>query len=95
MEKDALLGTLSSIYSPPLDGDRAWDCYTNFMILFLEDDSDTVNYLYTICELTHKQRLLLRNKISEHGFELTPNELNQYIFLILLAMSEYLKVKDC
>ena len=94
MEKHVLLYTLASIYDSPLDGEMAWNCYSNLLILFLEEDYDTVIYLGAIGSFTHKQRLRLRSKIAERGFELTPNELDQYIFLILVAQSEYMKVKD-
>jgi hypothetical protein len=32
--------------------------------------------------------LLLRNRIAEKGFELTPNELDQYLLMLALALSE-------
>lgn len=41
--------------------------------------------------MTTKQRLVLRNSIAERGYELTPNELDQYIFLLTLAIYEYIE----
>ena len=92
MEKNELFRILCCTFDTPLDGDKAWDCYINFVGLFLEGDDATINYLLTICELTRSQRLLLRSRIAELGFELTPSELNQYVFLILVALSEYMEV---
>ena len=41
--------------------------------------------------MTAKERLVLRNSIAERGYELTPNELNQYIFLLMLAIYEHIE----
>jgi|TARA_Y100000593_G_C4266728_1_gene315171 hypothetical protein len=93
MEKHKLTNVLSSLYEPSLSTETAWEAYNNFVELFLEGDAATTNYLCTICELSSKQRLLLRHKIAEQGFELTPNELNQYVLLILMALTEYMELK--
>jgi len=82
------------LYDPSLSTETAWEAYSNFVELFLDGDPATINYLCTICELGSKQRLLLRHKIAEYGFELTPNELNQYVLLILMALTEYMELKD-
>ena len=91
MEKTTLLHVLGSIYEPVIDKEVAWFAYNNFLELFIDGDRDTINYLITICELSQQQRLLLRFKMAEHGFELTPNELNQYILLILVALTEFIE----
>ena len=93
MQKTTLIQVLSSVYEPTIDEESAWAAYNNFIGLFLDEDPPTVEYLCTICELTQQERLLLRHKIAEEGFELTPNELNQYILLILVALAEYIEVK--
>jgi hypothetical protein len=93
MQKTTLIQVLSSVYEPTIDSEAAWAAYNNFIDLFLDEDPPTVEYLCTICELTQRERLLLRHKIAEEGFELTPNELNQYILLILVALAEYIEVK--
>ena len=93
MEKATLLQVLGSVYEPAINGESAWAAYNNFIDLFLDEDPPTMNYLCTICELSQKERLLLRHSIAEQGFELTPNELNQYILLILVALAEYMETK--
>lgn len=93
MQKTTLIHVLSSVYEPTIDEEAAWAAYNNFIDLFLDEDPSTVDYLCTLCELTQRERLLLRCQIAEKGFELTPNELNQYILLILVALAEYIEVK--
>jgi hypothetical protein len=95
MHKTKLLHVLGSVYEPTIDDEAAWTAYNNFVDLFLDEDPPTMDYLCTICELTQQERLLLRYKIAEQGFELTPSELNQYILLILVALTEYIEVKGC
>ena len=95
MEKITLLQILGGVYKRTINEESAWAAYNNFIDLFLDGDPATTNYLCTICELSRRERLLLRQKMAEHGFELTPHELNQYILLILVALTEYIEVKDC
>tara|TARA_Y100001938_G_scaffold108036_1_gene147624 strand:+ start:636 stop:947 length:312 start_codon:yes stop_codon:yes gene_type:complete len=94
MEKLKVVKTISSIYEHNMEDDHVWDCYCAFLDLFLEDDAITTNYLINLIELTRGQRLVYRNKLAEMGFELTPNELNQYIFLLLMALNEYMDSID-
>jgi hypothetical protein len=94
MEKKRIGRILRSLYEPALEEDTAWDSYSNFIDLFLDGDPETTHYLMTICELDKGQRLHLRHKIAEKGFELTPCELNQYILLIMLALSDYIELTE-
>jgi len=94
MEKKELIKTLNSVYETTMEGDHIWDCYCAFLELFFEDDPITTNYLVSLVELTRTQRLKYRNRLAELGFELTPTELNQYIFLLLIALSEYMDSID-
>lgn len=94
MEKKQIIKTLNSVYEPTMESEHIWDCYCSFLELFVEDDPITTNYLVSLVELTRTQRLQYRNRLAELGFELTPTELNQYIFLLLMALSEYMDSID-
>ena len=94
MEKSELTKILSSLYDSSLDTDSAWVSYNNFIALFLEGDRQTTEYLINLIELSKPQRLVLRERIAERGFELTPNQLNQYILLIVMALSEYIEFTE-
>ena len=89
MKKKEIDFLLSAIYEEPIEISSAWRSYSSFVSLFDEDDQEIVDYLLNIVELNRKQRLDFRNKIAERGYELTPNQLNQYILLIMIALREY------
>jgi hypothetical protein len=94
MEKTQLTKILSSLYDSSLDTDSAWTSYNSFIALFLEGDRETTEYLIGLIDLSKSQRLMLRESIAEKGFELTPNQLNQYILLIIMALSEYIEFTE-
>ena len=89
MDEQRILNILRSVYDSQLKDDQVLKCYSAFLDLFLEEDFSTTSYLLSIMRLTKKQRLQYRNRLAELGFELTPNELNQYIFLLIMAVNEY------
>ena len=93
MKQEKITTLLNALYNDAIKPDSAWETYMNFYKLCLDGDSDTLDYLHHVVNMTSKERLDLRNRIAEKGFELTPNQLNQYIFLLLLAIYDY--TSDC
>ena len=91
MNKEELYKTLSSIYNNPISELSAWEVFNNFLELFMSEDYHTVDYLCRVIELSVLERLSFRNELAELGFELTPNELNQYILLMIIALNEYVE----
>ncbi len=89
MKKKEIDFLLSVIYEDPIEISKAWRSYSSFVCLFDEDNQDLTDYLLNVVELNRKQRLNFRNRIAEKGYELTPNQLNQYILLIMIALREY------
>ena len=49
-------------------------------------DEATVEFMYNICNMTKKDMLRWRTRLAEKGFELTPNEIEQYILIAALVM---------
>tara|TARA_R110000824_G_scaffold62141_1_gene164754 strand:+ start:4723 stop:4881 length:159 start_codon:yes stop_codon:yes gene_type:complete len=45
-----------------------------------------MEYMHGVISMGAEERLRLRSRIAEKGFELTPNQLDQYIFLLFLAI---------
>jgi hypothetical protein len=90
MKKKEINLLLSSIYEDPIESTNAWRSYSSFVLLFDESDQNLTEYLLNVVELNRQQRLEFRNKIAEKGYELTPNQLNQYILLIMIALREYI-----
>jgi len=89
MEQEKLLTLLVIFYDNTIDLDRAWRAYNNFLSIFKDEDEATIDYMLNIVNMNHKQRLHLRNRMAERGYELTPNELDQYIFILLMAIYKY------
>jgi len=94
MNRQELLRLLKSIYDWPIPDDTAWSVYNNFLEIFMTEDAATLDYLYQLVESDKYERLLYRNRLAEMGHELRPDELNQYIFLIVIAMSEYIELEN-
>ena len=88
MNKKDLLIILETCYSDHIDIEAAWNCYCNLLQVCYESDQKTVNHLHTLAKSKKSERLLLRNRIAEKGYELTPNELNQYLLMLALALAE-------
>jgi len=76
-----------------LEPEPAFETYNSFYKLCLDDDDDTIRYLHGIVNMNENQRLKLRNDIAEKGFELTPSQLDQYVFILLLAIYDH--ASDC
>mgnify|MGYP003118968369 CR=1 FL=1 len=93
MKQEKISTLLNALYSDAIKSDSAWETYIKFYKLCLENDNDTMDYLHEVVNMNHIQRLALRNNIAEKGYELTPSQLDQYIFLLLLAIYDYMS--DC
>ena len=89
MKHEELLTLLVILYDNTIDFDKAWRTYNNFLAIFKDEDEATIDYLLNIVNMNYRQKLLLRNRIAERGYELTPNELDQYIFILLMALYKY------
>lgn len=94
MDEHRVIKVLRSVYDSDMDEEHVLNCYFSFLDLFLEQDPPTTSYLLSLLRFTKKQRLSYRNRLAELGFELTPNELNQYIFLLIMAVNEYIDLID-
>ena len=90
MKSQQLSSLLEAFYSDGIESEDAWKTYNNFYQICSEGDQDTIDYLHKVIDMKREARLLLRNRISEKGFELTPNQLDQYIFLLFLAIYDYI-----
>lgn len=94
MNRQKLTETIKSIYDWPLDEDKTWEVYNNFLNLLLSDDKGTSDFLMQLTKFDKSQRQKYRNHLSELGYELRPDELAQYIVLILIAFNEVSEVKN-
>jgi len=91
MNKEQLTFVLQAFFDDSIKGASAWLAYCNFKELLNDNDRDTIQYFLRVVEMDRRSRLKLRTTMAEHGNELTPNQLDQYIFLLLLALNEYIE----
>ena len=85
MKRQQIFTLLESFYSDVIELESAWKSYENFYNICLDGDEATMDYMYDVINMDKNQRLELRHRIATRGYELTPSQLNQYIFLLLLA----------
>ena len=86
MDSKQLYKILSNTYETAMTEERGWEVYSNFINLFKLGEVDTTEYLLDLITLNKNERLLYRHSLAEQGFELTPNEVNQYCLLLVVAM---------
>ena len=90
MDKELLYDLLSTSYEDTIDIEKAWSLYQNFDELCIDGDFTTIVYLYKICMMDKRARLEWRTRLAALGFELTPNEVDQYILILTLVLTSVL-----
>ncbi len=81
--------TIRDIFDWPLDSEDILRVYDNFYsIIFESIEAETSDWKFfsDITKLDVGQRRDYRNKLADLGYELRPDELNQYVCIIMLAM---------
>jgi|TARA_B100000085_G_scaffold16821_1_gene14537 hypothetical protein len=77
-----------------LEIENAWMVYLNLTKLFRDSDKDTVSYLEEIGSMTKEQKLKWRNSLASEGIELTPDQVDDYILILSLAITESWKSNE-
>ena len=86
MKRHQIFNLLETFYNDTIESDSAWRTYQNFYDMCSGSDQPTMEYMHGVISMGAEERLRLRSRIAEKGFELTPNQLDQYIFLLFLAI---------
>lgn len=84
--KDDLEVMLAVSFNEPLDIEVAYKAYENYAFLINDADEMTIDYLWRMVKCDHKGLLKVRISFAEKGFELTPNQLEQYIFILATCL---------
>ena len=93
MKQQKISALLKALYHDTIKLESVNTTYNNFYKLCLDSDKGTMDYLHDVINMRLNERLELRGRIAERGFELTPNQLDQYIFILVLAIYDY--TSDC
>jgi len=93
MNKEKLSQTINSIYNWPLDPIIAWTIYQNLTHLVESECEATLDFLKQVVSFDKSQRMEYRNYLAcDYGIELRPDELNQYILIIMIVLMEKVEV---
>jgi formate dehydrogenase maturation protein FdhE len=90
MNKKTFKKILYSFKKSDLDIDRGWEVYLRILKLFKENKcEETYEYLEQVGSMDQKEKLQWRTKLAEMGIELTPSQVEDYIFILSLAIYDY------
>jgi len=92
--KKELTYLLNISYENPIDEKSAIDSYNRFEEFISCADQETIQYFTKIISLDSFELLELREKIAEIGYELTPEQMSQYIFILLICLTDNIKPKQ-
>jgi hypothetical protein len=93
MDKEKLSQIINSIYEWPISEVKSWQVYKNLKELAEEEDNtDILDFLRFIVAFDKNQRLDYRNYLASLGYELRPDEFNQYILIIMIVLTEMVEV---
>lgn len=92
MDNEKLINTVKSIYDWPISDEKIVEVYNNFKDIIKSGDEETVNFMEMLIKFDKKQRMQYRNYLASIGYELRPNELDQYILLLIIAMLDMIEV---
>lgn len=84
--KDDLELMLVTAFQEPLNIDIAYETYINYIDLINTADNITIDYLWRLVKCDYDGILKTRMSFAEKGFELTPNECEQYIFILATSL---------
>lgn len=76
-----------------LEEDKAWETYLKYNKILKNKDDNMIEYLERLASFSKKEKLEWRNVLAEKGVELTPNQVNDYIFILSLAIMDTWDIK--
>ena len=85
IKRKELVDILRAEHGDCVDFDDAWVTYQD---LKREDDPDALDRLSMMLEWNKDERLHWRMRLSEEGMELTPDQVDQYISIVQLRLSQ-------
>lgn len=94
ISKEELHLMLEFTYENPIDEDMAWASFKRFSDHLKQGDPNTLKYFIQVINADHKQLLKLRHKIAENGYELTPDQMSQYVFILAASIVDRINGVD-
>ena len=84
---------LSFSFEEPINNDLAYNVYKNYVKLINSSDNETIDYLWRLVKQDRPGILKLRMKFAERGFELTPSQCEQYMFILATSLVDSIEQK--
>lgn len=95
MKKSKIAEIVETAYDWPLPEDQITKVYNNFVEMFSDElNYDAVKYCEDVANFSRQERKQYRNRLASMGFELRPDELDQYIAIIMFVLTEPKMIRD-
>lgn len=92
MNKLQFVSILSKLISDPdltkTDMDDAWDTYQDLVEQLSDEDDSAGEQMQRLTEMNSEERLIWRTCLAECGIELTPSQVDDYLKIVELAISD-------
>lgn len=88
MDKKIFVETMRDLWGKDFNFSEAWDVYNEMSQDGEEIEHSARELMQVLPNMDKNERLLWRTQLSEQGYELTPIQVDQYISIIELVMSE-------
>ena len=75
-------------WEPSSDMDDAYDTYKDLVEQIAEGSDFVITQMFRISEMNTQERLKWRMCLAEEGIEMTPTQVDEYIILLELALSQ-------
>ena len=92
--KEDLEILLTVSFEEPLNIDVAYQVYKNYITLIKNGDNETIDYFWSLVRCDYESLLLVRTSFAEKGFELTPSQCEQYIFILATSLVDSINEED-
>jgi len=75
-------------WEPSSDMDDAYDTYKDLVEQIAEGSDFVITQMFRMSEMNTRERLKWRMCLAEEGIEMTPTQVDEYIILLELALSQ-------
>lgn len=84
---------LSFSFEDTIDINLAYKVYENYLDLIQNSDNETIDYLWRLVKQDKRGILKVRMSFAEKGYELTPTQCEQYMFILATSLVDSIEQK--
>ena len=86
MEKEMFMDTMKELWGDEINLQEAWETYRDAVMTIESGDNMDIRMMESLTIKDAQQRLYWREQMAEHGIEMTPTQVDQYISIIEYVM---------